>query len=328
MLRLGHVCHSLGSPEPKLRAAQRTRWQKGLVELGPIYAHNAETTRRAIEHAAEVGLMAFRISTDLFPLLDCDPALRKLVPSFAPLRETVARTGVHISNHPAQFAVLSTAAETTLTNTVNVLRDAGWVMDRIGAAGSLTIHGGGVYGDREGAGRRWMANLRKLPAPARRRVVLENDEHCWTVPELLAFTGGSVPIVFDKLHWQANARSAPYETELGGALATWPETMLPELHFSEQEQGKVRGAHATHITGKGLLLFLEEVTEASKGRECVVIVEAKRKDLAIARAVGELGGASYRRLLQLVPDLRRAPKGWPKRSAVIEAALDRVERAA
>ncbi len=61
--------------------------------------------------------------------------------------------------------------------------------------------------------------------------------------------------------------------------------------------------------------------EAAHGRETAVIVEAKRKDLAIARAIGELGGTSYRRLLALVPDLARAPKTWPKDAARIDAEL-------
>jgi UV DNA damage endonuclease len=141
------------------------------------------------------------------------------------------------------------------------------------------------------------------------------------VPELVEATEGRVPIVFDKLHWQANARSQRYGRELAQALSTWPPDRIPELHYSEQAPDKPRGAHGMHVTGSGLLLFLEEIAEAAKGRDVSVIVEAKRKDLAIARAIGELGGASWRRLLALVPDLRRAPRDWPRRSGALEAAL-------
>jgi UV DNA damage endonuclease len=152
--------------------------------------------------------------------------------------------------------------------------------------------------------------------------VFENDEHSWTVPELLEATDGDVPIVFDKLRWQANARSARYQTELQGALATWPADRLPEFHYSEQSENGPRGAHAAYISGAGLLEFLEEITEAAKGRELVVIVEAKRKDLAIAHAFGELTGKARRRLLTLVPDLVRAPSDWVRRSAKLEPLFD------
>lgn len=322
-VRLGHACLTLGMPDPKMRAAQLGRWQRGLVDLAPIYQWNADYARRSVEFAAEHGLMAFRVSSDLFPLLDCDANLRELVPPLAPLRASIRRTGVHVSNHPAQFTVLSTPHAHMLENTLGILRDAGWVMQRIGAEGSITIHGGGVYDDRASSAARLRANLRRVDRHARRRLVLENDEHCWTVPDLLDATEGSIPIVFDKLHWQANERSVRYEAELTQALASWPAGRLPEVHYSEQAAGKPRGAHSDYITGKGLLAFLEEIAEAASGREVVVIVEAKRKDLAIARAVGELGGAAHRRLLALVPDLRRAPRDWPKRAARIDAELDR-----
>ncbi len=131
-----------------------------------------------------------------------------------------------------------------------------------------------------------------------------------------------MPIVFDKLHFQTNPRSARYETELSGALATWPADRLPEFHYSEQSERGPRGARAAYITGAGLLRFLEEISEAAKGREVVVIVEAKRKDLAIARAFGELGGNARRRFLKLVPDLARAPRDWVRRSAKLEPLFD------
>jgi UV DNA damage endonuclease len=227
-----------------------------------------------------------------------------------------------VSNHPGQFVLLSTPHEHMLANGLGLLRETGWTMERIGATGSITIHGGGVYGDRAAAGLRIRQNLRRVPRSARRLLVLENDEHSWTVPELLEATEGRVPIVFDKLHFQANARSASYETELSGALATWPADRLPEFHYSEQSASGPRGAHAAYISGAGLLEFLEEITESARGRELVVIVEAKRKDLAIARALGELEGKARRRLLTLVPDLTRAPRDWVKRSAKLEPLFD------
>ncbi|MFO7178310.1 MAG: hypothetical protein DIU78_006395 [Pseudomonadota bacterium] len=321
-MRLGYACLTLGMPEPKMRTAQLNRWRRGLVDLAPIYAYNAEYARRSIEYSARHGLLAYRVSTDIFPLLDCDPALRKLVPSFGPLRATVARHGMHISNHPGQFVALATPHEHVLKNALGVLRDAAWVMQGIGAAGSITLHGGGVYGERGATGARLRDAIRRLPAAVRRRVVLENDEHGWTVPELVEATDGSVPIVFDKLHWEANPRSARYETELLGALATWPADRVPELHYSEQAEGKPRGAHASYVSGRGLVEFLDDVAEATKGRDAVVIVEAKRKDLAIARAVGELTGHARRRLFDHVPELARAPSDWIARSAALEPTYD------
>ncbi|WP_437968173.1 hypothetical protein WMF04_02245 [Sorangium sp. So ce260] len=303
MIRLGYVCQSLGMPEPSLKTAQLGRYLNGLVDLAPIYRHNAEYVRRSLVHSTGLGLTAHRISSDLFPLLDIAPGARMLVPDLRSVRGAAERGGVHLSNHPSQFVVLSSPREEVLLNSLAVMSDQGWVMDLLGAQGSITLHGGGVHGDRAGTAARLREGIARLTPPALARLALENDERCWTVPELLEATRGEVPIVFDNLHWAANPRSAPRETELDAALRSWPAHRLPELHYSEQWEGKPAGAHAQHITGRGLLRFCEEVEEASDGREVVVLVEAKQKDLAIGRALGELTRRQRARIEALVPGL-------------------------
>jgi UV DNA damage endonuclease len=293
-----------------MRAAQLGRFQKGLVDLPPIYHYNAEYARRSVEYSVAHGLAAYRLSSDIFPLLDFAPGARALVPDLRLLHRTIERTGIHVSNHPSQFVVLSSPHESVIANSLKVMDDAGWVMESVAAKGSITIHGGGVHGDRAASGARLVQNIERLTPAARRLLALENDEKSWTVIDLLEATGGTVPIVFDKLHWQANPRSSAYEVELGEAIRTWPAGRLPEFHYSEQEPGKPRGAHAEWVTGRGLLEFLEEVEAASGGREATVIVEAKRKDFAIAQAIEELSPRQWKRMNELVPALGRAPDRW------------------
>lgn len=299
-----------------MRAAQLGRYQKGLVELAPIYEYNLEYARRSVEHAAARGLLAYRLSTDIFPLLDYAEDARRLVPSFAPVRRAFEARGVHVSNHPGQFVVLSAHDEKIVQSSLAVLDDVGWTMESLGAEGSITLHGGGVYGDRKAAGARLHATLPRLTREARRLLALENDEKSWTVLDLLDATKGEVPIVFDNLHWSANVRSATYDEELDAALASWPAGRLPELHYSEQAQGKPRGAHADLITGEKLLEFLGDLDARRRGKDAVIIVEAKKKDLAIGRAVHELGPRDRERLFSLVPTLATAPEAWFREAAL------------
>jgi UV DNA damage endonuclease len=166
-----------------------------------------------------------------------------------------------------------------------------------------------VYGDRPAAAGRLASNVRRARS-LRSRLALENDERLWTVPELTEATEGDVPIVFDILHWTANPRSRPLADELGAALRSWPVGRIPELHYSEQATGKVVGAHAEWVSGKELLAFARTVHEASEGRDVAVILEAKKKDLAIARAWSELGSGGRADLLRFFPDLARTPPRW------------------
>lgn len=306
MIRLGYACLSLGMPEPSMKTAQLGRFQKGLVDLVPLYEYNAEYARRSIVYSSSLGLTAYRLSSDLFPLLDIAPGARKLVPDLRSIRLAAERAGMHLSNHPGQFVVLASPREEVVQSSLQVMNDQGWIMEALQAQGSITLHGGGVYTDRGATAVRLREGIARLTPAARRHLALENDERCWTVPELLDATRGVVPIVFDNLHWAANPRSASYEVELAAALETWPADRLPELHYSEQWEGKPAGAHAEHITGTGLLRFCEEVEQASGGREVVVIVEAKQKDLAILRALRELTGRHRAQLEALAPAHHRS----------------------
>ena len=298
-----------------MRAAQLGRYQKGLVELQPIYDYNLDHARRSVEHAAARGLLAYRLSSDIFPLFDYAEDARRLVPSFARARQIFEALDVHVSNHPSQFVVLSAHDEKIVQSSLAVLDDVGWTMESLGAEGSITLHGGGVYGDRKAAGARFHATLPRLTPTARRLLALENDEKSWTVPDLLDATKGEVPIVFDNLHWSANPRSVTYDEELDAALARWPAHRLPELHYSEQAEGKPRGAHADYITGEKLLEFLGDLGERRRGKDAVIIVEAKKKELAIGRAVHELRPRERERLFSLVPALATAPKEWLREAA-------------
>gem|GEM_PF-3149527 len=320
VVRLGYPCMTLGIEPSSMRGALLSRYDKGLVELAPIYAYNMAYAERSVRYSLEHGLAAFRISSDTFPLLDYAKDARDLVPSAKSLRALVQSSGIHVSSHPSQFIVLSSAEARVVDASRRALEAEAWMMKRIGATGSITFHGGGIYGDRRSAGARLAANIELLPKNVRTRIALENDERMWTTPELAEATHGAVPIVFDVLHWAANERSIACEDELRMALASWPTGRIAELHYSEQAEGKVRGAHSEWITGKGLLRFARQVVRVAKGREVTIIVEAKKKDLAIARALDELDARGRRELVDIFPDLARAPRDWWKALAAKAAA--------
>ena len=55
----------------------------------------------------------------------------------------------------------------------------------LGKDSVLVIHGGGVYGDKPGAIKRWVENYCKLPQIVRNRLVLENCEKCYSIIDCL-----------------------------------------------------------------------------------------------------------------------------------------------
>jgi UV DNA damage endonuclease len=104
----------------------------------------------------------------------------------------------------------------------------------LGADAVLVIHVGGTYDDKTAAINRWVACYRDLPEPARRRLVLENDDVRFSAADVLSIhdrTG--VPLVFDVQHHQClNPERLPWKPTLERFLRTWPDGVRPNIHYS------------------------------------------------------------------------------------------------
>jgi UV DNA damage repair endonuclease len=105
-----------------------------------------------------------------------------------------------------------------------------------GPEGVLVLHVGGAHGDSAAALQRFATRYERLPVAARRRVVVEPDEACFALTDLLRLhqlTG--VPLVLDTLHHQLNnPERMPLGQALGLALATWPRGVRAKVHASTQ----------------------------------------------------------------------------------------------
>ena len=66
----------------------------------------------------------------------------------------------------------------------------------------MVIHGGGVYGDKEGTIKRWCENFYRLPKRVQKRLVIENCEKSYSVEDCLRISDMvNIPVVFDTHHY-------------------------------------------------------------------------------------------------------------------------------
>jgi UV DNA damage endonuclease len=171
----------------------------------------------------------------------------------------------------------------------------------LGPEAVVVIHVGGAYDDKSAAVDRWVACYRDLPEPARRRLVLENDDVRFSAGDVLRIherTG--VRLVFDMQHHQClNPERSPWRPTLQRFLRTWPEATIPKIHYSSprtQMQEVVRTsrktgkkekvlqppkwiAHADYVHPFEFIRFAME----TKDLKFDIMLEAKAKDLALLR---------------------------------------------
>lgn len=151
----------------------------------------------------------------------------------------------------------------------------------------MVIHGGGVYGDKDGAKKRWCENYLNLEERIKKRLVLENCEHSYSIIDCLEISEKcGVPIVFDThhfecyklLHPQENFEEAEYY--IPKILETWKKIgAKPKFHVSEQGEGKI-GKHSDYIDI--LPDYLLEIPE-KYGIDIDIMIEAKAKELSIQK---------------------------------------------
>lgn len=299
MLRLGVAVRILGAGGLRARDGRR-------ADHAPHLSVSLLLVREVLLYLAQQRIGCYRLADDLAPYLT-DPQRPQFAGQIDECDELLAEVGglarahgirltMHLPLHVALAAPEPMAAQRGQVEIAVRAR----LLDALGCGpeGVLVLHVGGAHGDRAAALERFAARYEQLPAHARRRVVVEPDEDCFGLTELLRLhqlTG--VPIVFDTLHHQINNRERiSLGVALALALATWPRGVRPKVHFSSQRTEAHRVAPRQGLPGRVLapqlgqhadyanpFEFLELLRAAAGLPEFDIMLEAKGADLALVR---------------------------------------------
>jgi len=260
--------------------------------LADTAAHNAGALAAAVERCHELGIGAFRMTSQILPLAthpESGYTLGQLDPSggIAGAYEwagALARAyDVRLSLHPDQFVVLNSEREPVVRSAVQELELQAEVAELV-RADVIVVHGGGAAGGIPAAVERLERGLGLLTPRARERLALENDDRSFTplsLGRLCERTG--VPLVYDVHHHRClpDGLSVAEASEL--AFGTWGERE-PYAHISSPRDGWESPnprAHADYIDPADFPVFW-------LGRSITVDVEAKAKERAVLALKGSL----------------------------------------
>lgn len=289
-LRLGLCCQFAVEPI-KFRATTATAMlrlnkRERLARLAELSLGNADALLASLQFCASHGIGAFRINSQILPVkthwtagYDTAelPGSQDIIARFKKCGAFARAHNVRLSFHPDQFVVLNSPNPRTLVHSLAELNYQSEVAEWVGAD-TLNIHGGGAYGDKATALRALRRSIKRLPDEVRSRLTLENDDKVYTPSDLLpvcADTG--VPLVYDVHHHRCLPDALTVEQATAAARATWDRE--PLFHISSPLAGW-RGPkperHHDYINP-------EDFPAAWRGWPLTVEVEAKAKELAVAR---------------------------------------------
>lgn len=296
--RLGYVAMALSLPDAATNRTCRLR-NATPARLAELIEANLRGLERVVAFNAERGIRLYRISSDVVPFASHPVNGLRWWEEFAPLLAgiggLVRRHGMRVSMHPGQFTVLNSldpaVAEASAAEVLWHVR----FLDALGvdASARIVIHVGGMAEGREPAMARFVDAVRALPEPARRRLVVENDERLFSAEDVLEVSRETgLPVVFDWLHHRANPGTVRTERAaralVARCFATWRRADgVPKVHLSSQARGAPRGAHAGWVRVRDALALLA----VAPRRPFDCMIEAKRKELALFRLRRDLARA-------------------------------------
>lgn len=270
---------------------------QALARVSDLCLHNAANLLQAVQTCHRLGIGAFRITSPLFPRmthpqvgyrLDDLPGVEAITTRLETTRTFALEHGLRLSFHPDQFVVLSSPHAHVVDSSVRELMYQAFLADMVGAE-VINVHAGGAYGHKASALQRLINVVRDLPENVASRLTLENDDVTYTVRDLLPVCADlGLPLVYDVHHHRCNpdGMDEAEATDLAGA--TW-KGREQYCHLSSPQGGWLGNPrpHADYIDPA-------DVPACWVGRPMTVDVEAKAKELAVIRLMGDLGVRSAR----------------------------------
>jgi UV DNA damage endonuclease len=289
-LRLGLCCQFAEQPikfvTTTVAALARLPRREQLARLAALGSANAESLLAALKFCAANGIRSFRIVSSILPVkthptagyrIEELPGAAELVGQFRRCGDFARAQGIRTGFHPDQFVVLNSPDADIVDRSIADIESQSEIAEWTNAD-TVNIHGGGGYGDKPAALERFRRNLDRLSPRARTRLTVENDDKTFTPSDLLPLCRTTeVPLVYDVHHHRCCPDTLSVEEATASARATWNRE--PLFHISsplEGWQGPKPERHHDYIDP-------EDFPAAWRGGSLTVEVEAKAKELAVAR---------------------------------------------
>jgi UV DNA damage endonuclease len=285
--RIGYACTPISIPYKTSRSFILKNFNEENFNL--CVDSNIVDLKKILEWNLQNEIYMFRISSDIIPfgshpvnnlkwwetfkeeLLDCGDFIKK--------------NHIRVSMHPGQYTVLNSPNGEVVERSIWDLEYHCRFLDalEVDYTNKIVLHVGGVYGDKFTALKRFKENFQRLPASAKDRLVIENDDESYTIQEVIGLCKEiNIPAVFDNLHHKLNPCSLECDEILKGVRSTWKAEDGPvKFHYSDQDSNKKGGAHSKFLITNDFLRYVEKIKDIDGD----IMLEVKDKEISAIKAI-------------------------------------------
>lgn len=326
-IRIGYACINNDLRQDDIFTSRslilRTAAEKGLDYIKQLIIANVNDLLKILIYNEAHGIRFFRITSCLFPHLgnpkfaDGNYDISFVKDKLKIIGAYAKRHGHRLTMHPGQFVQLGSLNNEIvkqsfidLANHVKLLK----MMDYMPTDGSvLIIHGGGTFGDKMETLKRWKTNFLLLPKEIRSYISLENDENSYGIDDLLPLCESlNIPFCLDLFHNQVSKNHITITKKLLSRIFnTWKNrSIIPKIHYSQQQPNLRRGAHSQKLERLPLYLF---AIPQMLNTNLDIMLEVKDKEQSVFRMyykyfdihMDKTGRITYRPKKQLTDKIKK-----------------------
>jgi UV DNA damage endonuclease len=300
LIRIGYACINTQLPAPNRTCRLKNATTEKILELASA---NLAALRPVLEWNAARGIELFRITSDVIPFGSHNankvPWRRLLKPQFEALGNVIRDKRLRVSMHPGQFTVLNSPRREVVERSVRELQYHTQFLDALELDDShkIVIHLGGVYDDKRQSLRRFIQTCKSLDRRIKARLVIENDERCYSIADaLIASKAIRAPVVFDVFHhrWNPALDLYPLRSIIQLSATTWRKRDgRAKIHYSNQWPGQPPGTHSKTISAQKFQAFYNGISDL----DLDIMLEVKDKERSVLK------------LMRRLPDLRSGGMG-------------------
>ncbi|ETS86097.1 hypothetical protein PFICI_04122 [Pestalotiopsis fici W106-1] len=200
--------HATKNRPDKDQPADVARGQRYVENLGLA---NARDIVKMLRWNDKYGIKFMRLSSEMFPFASHGEYGYKLAPfaadALAEAGRVAGELGHRLTTHPGQFTQLGSPRKEVVRNAIRDLEYHDEMLSLLklppqqNKDAVMILHMGGMFGDKEATLQRFRDNYAPLSEGIKARLVLENDDVCWTVHDLLPICEElNIPMVLDYHH--------------------------------------------------------------------------------------------------------------------------------
>lgn len=234
-------------------------------ELGRKYLEsvclaNVKDIDKMIRWNEKYHIRFMRLSSEMFPFASHAEYGYKLAPfasdALAEAGKTIAQFNHRVTTHPGQFTQLGSPRQNVIENAMRDLEYHDEMLSLLklpeqqNKDAVMILHMGGVFEGKAETIERFKENYAKLSDSVKNRLVLENDDVCYTVHDLLPVCEElNIPFVLDYHHHNILFDSDKIREGTADIMdlyprifATWERKgITPKMHYSEQTPPAITG---------------------------------------------------------------------------------------